>query len=207
METRRMWPEVLISGFIWLLVVMSLAGWWLTVDEIVCWLGSISQLETSLLTLFSGLVIAASYFFGALAHRLLSSVFGFLEPRWNKYKRSPIILFQSLFERLKKGNDSKGLCEVMAGTEEWQRVTFEDRYGVKLMFRSVSVGMLCLYLSNLCRICSLEQRTAWAISILFISLVVLSGCAFWLQRESHKEFEQELKNRPKNKKVRRTRDR
>lgn len=176
METRRLWPEVIIGGFVWLLALWSFADWTLGCppDAVWCQMQTIAKGEASLVTVASAVVFAASYFLGALANRLLSALFGFCE--------------RKLF-----GKKDRKLTEMMATAKDWELRTHEDRYSAKLMFRSVGIALVFLFLSNGRWIFSAEHGAA--ITWMFIILAALCLTGFWLQKRFHEEFSKELSER------------
>jgi uncharacterized membrane protein len=164
-DTKRIWPEIIVSGFLHLV--------WLTLLTLLLF----GVEEGTIITFFNGLsagtgtimvtlAVGASFLMGRVANRLLTDVSGLV-------KKPP--KESELLDALQK---NQAIIEVL-----------EARWASKILYRSVSVsiplivGFLLIWTCN-----SLTKRATIAILIIGLLLEGVFLIAFFTQRKSHADL-------------------
>jgi hypothetical protein len=178
-----MWPEIIISGFVWLLFLWSIVDWNLSIDEVREQFASIVSMNTGQISAASGLIVAASYFLGALARRILGWV-GVLIRRILTWARSSGAIPDV------EGKKQKDFMTILSKGNKVQLETHEDGYSRKLLFGSVASGLTFLLFSVVHWIWRLEN--AFIIICLSAVLIVLTWVAFYVQKREFDEYNESL---------------
>jgi len=76
MDTRRLWPESVIAGFVWLLAIGGVCSAILgiTVKDLGDGILALSNISTSAATFLSALTLAGSYMTGTIANSTLVQI-------------------------------------------------------------------------------------------------------------------------------------
>ena len=170
MDTRRMWPEILVGGFlhlVWLsLLTFLLCG--IEPGAILCFFKDLPAGAGAVITSLS---IGASFLLGNLFNRLLTDLSALFKKPTHESK---------LLDAFQKNP---------AATE-----SLEARWATKVMFRSTSASIPLIVAFLLPWACdSPDKKAATAVLVVGILLEVLFLIAFFTQRNSHAKLLEEMK--------------
>lgn len=214
MDTRKVWPETIISGFFYftgvIVIIMRLFG--LCEEQILRLLKNMPDMNTGILTMLSAGIIGGSYLFGHLAGGLMAGFFDCVGEYLEKIKSEPvqsklkkfffffIYIFKRMFNKVvdsKDQDEAEKLVKIISRNEERLTVELQGRYAAKYFYRSMLGGIPILsfpILSFAIIPFDYSINRLWAILIFVIAgvLELLFIIAFFRERKKHTSLFQEM---------------
>jgi hypothetical protein len=199
MDTRRIWPETIISGFFYLAALACVVAWALGLSdrELKRLFESVAGNDFGLIGLVSAAVFGASYVLGSLAGQLMTDLFQFFGDRClKKGNKVRVWLDHGMRpdpEQAKQPKQENDLQLARMMSKDVLVETVQARYSTKYFFRSVIGGIAFLALGSapwwLCSQSLRVSLTVGGMAFVFWSLFVI---AFRSQRAAHDRLFQAL---------------
>jgi hypothetical protein len=179
MDTSKMWPEMIISGFFYLtafsFLLIRMLG--LNVEQLVALCNGSASLGAGSLGLVSALAIGGAYLFGHLAGRLMTDLFEVVGKPLRQSKNA---------QRTGTSIEDEKLVQLLRGNPSALAEALHDRWIAKYFYRSMLGGIFLLGIASApSGICSPNPRVSVAAWVLGGGLEVAFFFAFWMQRKSH----------------------
>ena len=165
MDNSRIWPEVVIAGFLHLLWMAILIAYFAgaTIRQTLM---TISNIQTGAAALLGSVVIGISFFLGLLSNSILVCI-------------SEIVVGRASEEELR---------DAVANTPKLQRA-LEDRSSHKALYRSSAVS---LFFVTICLVrwewCEVDNGVVLITGITGAILTALALSAFFFQRSFHRQL-------------------
>ena len=183
MDTSKMWPETIVSGFLYLasflFVLIQLMG--LPHSTPTDFYRHLFSASTATIGLISALTLGATYFFGHVAGRLMGDLFEGLGKLLPKKMRG---------EPEAKQDD---IDFVKISTPQALFDALQGRWIAKYFYRSTLGGILSLVLASApWGICSVDPRTSTTAWVLGGGLFIVFSIAFLTQRRSYSSLKRAM---------------
>lgn len=177
MDTKKFWPEVTTSGFIYLVGTVLILGhmsrfeW----DTLTGMLDRVKDLNAGLAAALAGSIVAASFVFGSVAGRLVGDVCEILGKLLRKHVKSPAVT---------EGDRIYGLA--MKKTPEILSEELQGRYVAKYLYRSLLFAVFWLQIGLApWTLWSSDSRTMCASILIGVAIDCVLVAVFWSQRRSY----------------------